>query len=407
MAAQGNLSSYHIPVKVTAQRKQKAIVTMLNAQLEGQHVIFYDETIRKGNPLCAILFENSTGRTLDGGSLILSTEDKFLGQSKLPTLSPGDESPPIPFAVELGCEVVKVSDSTYLKPSRVEIVDGSIRYYRIHRVVTIYRIQNKNDSKIDFILNHLFLEDYDLVQKPNVEEEEPVDITDRFYQFRFEVAPKCEKKSFLVREEITDCKKYSIQSLDEEEFDRFVQRKHFDVDTERAVRKTFALRKEISSLEKAIYEIEGDIRDINKNQSHIRENISALEHHVKQAAKYITSLEVEEDKLKAAQVKEVQKIEAKYLLQYYTCTYCSTIHVPILSIVMLGLFYAHVHELIYYLTSLVLCVHVYVYTCMCVCLLYMDSLYYPWYMYVLPRPLFFYNDSINQMCLCCMSCRTN
>ena len=302
MASQDNLSSYRIPVKVTAQRKQKAIVTMLHAELEGQHVVLYDETIRKGNPLCAILFENKTGRTLDGGSLILSTAETFLGQSDLPTLSPGDESPPIPFAVELGCEVVKSTDSTYLKPNRVEIVDGQICYYRIHREITIYRIQNKSDKKLDFLLNHLFLEDYDLVQKPNVEEEEPVDITDRFYQFRFEVPAKCEKKSFLVREEITDCKKHNIQTIEEEWFDRMVGRKHFDASIEEGIRTTFALRKEISTLEKEIYEKEAEIREIDRNQSHIRENILALEHHAKQAAKYITSLEVEEDKLKAVQV---------------------------------------------------------------------------------------------------------
>ena len=302
MAAQHNLSSYPIPVTVTAQRKQKAIVTMLKAELEGQHVILYDETVRKGNPLCAVLFENSTGRTLDGGSLILSTADTFLGQSNLPTLSPGDESPPIPFAVELGCEVVKSNDSTYLKPNRVEIENGQICYYRIHREITIYRIQNKTDKEYDFLLNHLFLEDYDLVQKPNVEEEEPVDITDRFYQFRFNVPAKCEKKSFLVREEITDCKKHSIKSLEEEMFDRWVGRKHFDAPSEQSIRKSFGLRKEISTIEKQIYEIESEIREIDRNQSHIRENISALEHHAKQAAKYISSLEVEEDKLKAAQV---------------------------------------------------------------------------------------------------------
>ena len=99
------------------------------------------------------------------------------------------ESPPIPFAVELGCEVVKSNDSTYLKPHRVEIVNGEINFLRIHRETTFYRIQNKSDNKLDFLLNHIFLEDYDLVQNPNVEEEEPVDITDRFYLFRFHVEP--------------------------------------------------------------------------------------------------------------------------------------------------------------------------------------------------------------------------
>jgi hypothetical protein len=301
MAAQDNLSHYQIPMHVTAQRKQKAIVTMLQAKLEGQRVVLYDETIRKGNPLSAILFENTTGRTLEGGSLIFTTPEAFLGQSTLPTLSQGDESPPIPYAVELGCEVIKSNDRTSLPPHRVEIADGTIAFYRINREVTIYRISNKSDKELDFLLNHLFLEQYELVQTGNTEEEEPVDITDRFYQFRFIIEPKLEKKSFLVREEITDRKEHSIVSLNRDDFDRWSERGYFDKPTIAAITRVYELRKEITSTERMIYEDEGEVREIKKTQDHIRQNISALEHHSRQAASYIKSLEEEEGKLKLAQ----------------------------------------------------------------------------------------------------------
>jgi len=176
MAAQDNLSFYPIAMHVTAKRKQKAIVPLLQVELEGQKVVLYDETIRKGNPLSAVLFENTTGRTLEGGSLQISTADIFLGQGTLPTLHPGDESPPIPFAVELGCEVVKAIDSTYLKPHRIEILNGTVSIFRIHRERTLYRIKNKSDKEMDFLLNHLFLEEYDLDAKPRCgSQEEPVD----------------------------------------------------------------------------------------------------------------------------------------------------------------------------------------------------------------------------------------
>lgn len=301
MAAQDNLSYYPIPMRVTAQRKQKAIVTMLQTELVGQRVVLYDETIRKGNPLTAILFENTTGRTLEGGTLNLSSSNTFLGQGTLPTLSPGDESPPIPYAVELGCEVVKGTDSTFLRPHRVEIADGTISIFRIHRERTIYRIMNRSEKTLDFLLNHLFLEDYDLVQNPNVEEEEPVDITDRFYQFRFTVEAKVEKKSFGVTEEITDMKQHAIRHLDEDEVQKWVRRGMLDKAVESSISKTFSIRKQISALNMEFVEQEAEVREINSNQDHIRENISALEHHSKQAAKYIAYLEEEEVKLKSAQ----------------------------------------------------------------------------------------------------------
>ena len=69
MAAQHNLSYYPINMAVTAKRKQKAIVPLLSTELKGYQVLLYDENYLKGNPLTAILFENTTGRTLDGGSI--------------------------------------------------------------------------------------------------------------------------------------------------------------------------------------------------------------------------------------------------------------------------------------------------------------------------------------------------
>jgi hypothetical protein len=286
---------------VTAQRKQKAIVPLLKEQLEGQKVMLYDEMIRKGNPMLAILFENTTGRTLEGGTLQISTSEVFLGQGTLPTLHPGDESPPIPYAVELGCEVVKQCDTSYLKPHLVTVKEGTVSIFRICRERTLYKIKNKADKELDFLLNHLFLEDYDLVQNPEKEEEEPVDITDRFYQFRFVVGPTVEKRTFAVREEATDLKEHLIRDLSKENLDAWVEKRLLDKKTEDAIRASFKTKREIQSIMKGVFEKEGEVREVVSTQERLRENISALEHHEREAAKYIKSLSAEEDRLKALQ----------------------------------------------------------------------------------------------------------
>lgn len=300
MAAQDNLSYYEIPMHVTAKRKQKAIVPLLQAELEGQKVVLYDETIRKGNPLQSLLFENTTGGTLEGGSLQISTDDNFLGQGNLPTLHPGDESPPIPYAVELDCEVVKSSDSTYLKPHKVTIEDGTVRILRIHRVLCLYRIKNKGKSELDFLLNHLFLEDYDLVQNPDVEEEEPVDITDRFYQFRFTLPPMIEKKTFVVREEINDLKEFDLSSeVDNDLLQEWVHKQLINSDVEKAITQILTTKKEISQLERSLHDKTSEISEITSTQDRLQQIISSLEGHEKEVAKYIKSLSAEEDKLKS------------------------------------------------------------------------------------------------------------
>ena len=315
MAAQDNLSYYPIPMRVTAQRKQKAIVPLLNEQLEGQKVMLYDETIRKGNPMLAILFENTTGRTLEGGTLQISSSETFLGQGTLPTLHPGDESPPIPYAVELGCEVVKQCDTSYLRPHQVTVKDGTVSIYRTCRERTLYKIRNKSDKELDFLLNHLFLEDYDLVQIPDKEEEEPVDITDRFYQFRFVVPPNVDKRTFAVREEATDLKENLIKDLSVETLDTWVEKRLLDKQAEDAIRASFKTKREMQSIMKGVFEREAEVREVMVTQERLRENISALEHHEKEAAKYIKSLSAEEDRLKALQATIKQSRQKKMQLE--------------------------------------------------------------------------------------------
>ena len=300
MAAQENLSYYHIPMKVTAQRKQKAIVQLLKEQLDGQRVVLYDETICKGNPMLAILFANTTGRTLEGGSLQVSCGEVFLGQGTLPTLHAGDESPPVPYAVELACEITKESNTSYLKPHLVTISDGTVSISCSQRERTVYTIRNKSDRELDFLLNHLFLEECSLVvQKSGLEEDEPVDISDRFYQFRFAVCPNVEKK-FAVLEEMDDVKTHDIRFMTTETLESWVKESLIDKKVELAIRSSFNMRKDIDTIMKTVYKKEGEVLEVMGTQERLRKNISALEHHECAAERYINSLSQEEDKLKNA-----------------------------------------------------------------------------------------------------------
>ncbi len=52
--------------------RQSAIVPLLHELLTGQQVVLYDESIIKGNPVCALVFLNSTSRTLEGLCIISS-----------------------------------------------------------------------------------------------------------------------------------------------------------------------------------------------------------------------------------------------------------------------------------------------------------------------------------------------
>lgn len=303
MSAQHNLSYYNIDLPVTAQRKQQAIVPLLQADLQGQLVLLYDETIRKGSPLSAFLFENTTGRILEGGSIQVSSVDTFLGEGNLPTLHPGDESPPIPFCVDLGVEVVKTSEVYHLPYYFIDIRDGNIVMSRKKRERTCYVISNKTNKTQDFLLNHFFIDDYELVREDlGNEQEEPVDINDRVYQFRFEVAAKDEKKRFFVVEEATDVSTEAVTNIDQEKLDRLIRKKFIDEATAAELQKIMRIKAEINDLLITIYEKEAEVRESHETQARLRQNIDTVESFNKmEASRYVNSLSAEEDRLKGTQ----------------------------------------------------------------------------------------------------------
>jgi len=304
MSAQHNLSYYPIDLPVTAQRKQQAIIPLMQADLVGQMVLLYDETFRKGNPLSAFLFENTTGRILEGGSIQVSDNSTFLGEGTLPTLHPGDESPPIPFCVDLGVEVVKTSEVYYRAYYYVDIRNGESSMSRKKRERTCYAICNKTDMRRDFLLNHFFIDDYELYIKEDVcnEQDEPVDITDRVYQFRFEIAPKDEKKRFYVVEETTDVTSKRIADITQEDLDKLVDKEFIDEATVLELQKVLKFKADIAATGVLIYEKESEVREIKDTQQRLRDNIDAVENFNKsEASKYVKSLAAEEDRLKSTQ----------------------------------------------------------------------------------------------------------
>ena len=119
-----------------------------------------------------------------------------------------------------------------------------------------------------------------------------MDITDRFYQFRFVVPPHIEKKTFIVREETNEMKDYPIRDIDEQLLGKWVKGKLVDSKTERAIRDTFIIKKQISDIQRGIYEKESEVREVQSTQEHLRSNISALEGHEKEAATAVSTYAV-------------------------------------------------------------------------------------------------------------------
>eukprot|EP01114_Cavostelium_apophysatum_P019230 TRINITY_DN6140_c0_g1_i1.p1 TRINITY_DN6140_c0_g1~~TRINITY_DN6140_c0_g1_i1.p1 ORF type:complete len:687 (-),score=237.81 TRINITY_DN6140_c0_g1_i1:85-2145(-) len=285
MADQGSLSYFRIKYPIHVKRSQSALIPILHAPVTLQHVALFNPEIRSGNPMSAVLFENTTGYTLEGGSIAFSNGTTFLGENNILQMKPKDETL-IPYAVELGIDVTVARDTTILPLKRVEVEKGEITFYKDRKQRTVYTFMNSPKKELHMFLDHTFLEAWLLVDT-----DQPIDITDRYYRFEFTLEPK-DAHVFQVTEKTTDAERLSILQQEDEEIRKWS--KILSDEVYSAVLAAKNTSKMAQQVMLNIMEKESEIRECKIRQDDLRKNIAAIG---VEGKKYIQELSREEDKL--------------------------------------------------------------------------------------------------------------
>lgn len=291
----GDLLHYTIDNPVTVRRQQSALVPILHRDFKGKRIAIYNPDVREQNPMSALLFNNSTGLTLEGGPMTVIEDGSYIGEAMLDTIKP-DEERVIPFSVELGCRVQVDHRSDLADVHRARLASGTLRLRRYRRSRRIYAIANKTDRAIDLFLDHRFTRGYELVDT-----HKPVERTDSFLRFRFDVPAK-QTMEFVVTEKGEETESISISTTDMETLGVWLKNGYVDAATHGALAEIAALVTEVGVLGREMEAHESAIKKIFENQGRLRENLKALgtgadEKRLRE--RYVSELAGEEDRIGA------------------------------------------------------------------------------------------------------------
>lgn len=291
----GDLLHYTIDNPVTVRRQQSALVPILHRDFKGKRIAIYNPDVREQNPMSALLFKNSTGLTLEGGPMTVIEDGAYIGEAMLDTIKP-DEERVIPFSVELGCRVQVDHRSDLTEVHHVRLSNGTLRLrrYRLNR--RIYQLHNKTDRVIDLFLDHRFTRGFELENTPD-----PVERTDSFLRFRFDVPAK-QTMEFVVTEKGSEYETLQVTTADVETFGVWLKSGYIDERTHASLAEIAALVTEIGALGRQIETHEAAIKQIFENQGRLRENLKALgsgadEKRLRE--RYVSELAGEEDRIAA------------------------------------------------------------------------------------------------------------
>ena len=312
----GDLFAYEIEKPVTVKRSQSALVPILQSTFAGRKVAIYNPDVRSGNPMSALLFENTTGATLEGGPVTVFDGNTYVGEAMLETLKPGDERH-LAYSVELGCAVRVDHHSATEDVERATIADGVLRLHRFQVKRTIYVLTNRTDRDMDLFLDHRFRVGWDLVNTP-----EPTEHTENFYRFRFPIAAR-QATDFVVTERGDATETVSLTTVDLEAIGTFVTRRYIDPATETALTELVAARERIAQLDRDLAARQSEIQDIFTNQERLRENLRALGSSQQESSlrqQYVTEMSTDESRLKdlrtAIDAGKSQKTESEHELRH-------------------------------------------------------------------------------------------
>jgi len=300
----GDLLHYTIDNPVTVRRQQSALVPILHRDFKGKRIAIYNPDVREQNPMSAVLFNNSTGLTLEGGPMTVIEDGAYIGEAMLDTIKP-DEERVIPFSVELGCRVQIDHRSDLTEVYRARLSKGTLRLRRYRLNKRIYAIANKTDRMIDLFLDHRFTRGYELVDT-----QKPVERTDSFLRFRFDVPPKTTME-FVVSEKGDEHESISVSAADVDAFGVWLKNGYIDEATHGGLLEIAALVAEIGVLGRQIETQEAAIKKIFENQGRLRENLKALgsgadEKRLRE--RYVAELAGEEDRIGTMR-KSIEEIE--------------------------------------------------------------------------------------------------
>ncbi|MBO0859847.1 MAG: hypothetical protein J2P21_15565 [Chloracidobacterium sp.] len=87
----GELFEYRIAHPITIKRNSSALIPILQNEIEGESVSLYNREAREQNPMIALYLDNTTGLTLESGSMTIIDNGAFAGEALTGRIKPGEK----------------------------------------------------------------------------------------------------------------------------------------------------------------------------------------------------------------------------------------------------------------------------------------------------------------------------
>jgi hypothetical protein len=265
----GDLFEYKLKTPVTIRKNQSAMVPILSGTVTAEKVSIWSANSGTPRPLRAVWLTNSTGQTLDGGSMSIIEGQAFAGEGLIDPVKAGERRL-VSYATDLAMLVTSTGDTSPARVTRVQMNRGVLVQHREDRQRRVYSARNEDAQPRVLVIEHPVRDGWVLGGTLKADESTPT-----AHRFRVTVAPR-QTATITVEEVRPNQTSYSIAAVSSEQIQLWVSGETITAEIAATLREVVRRRTAIAELNNQIAAREGEITAIGRDQERVRENMKAL-----------------------------------------------------------------------------------------------------------------------------------
>lgn len=298
-SAVGELFQYAISTPVSIARQHSALLPIVNAEIKGEKVAIYDESVQADHPLNGFKLRNTTDLFLMQGPITVFDGGSYAGDAMIESIPPHSERL-ISYAVDLDVEVAPQSKPQPEQIVQVQLIKGVMTVTRKYSRTHDYTIKNSGTKLQTVLVLYPLDPSWNLV-----EPKKAVEKTRDKYRFAVEAAPG-KPTTLAVREERTAGQQIALTNLDENAIQIYLRPSLSD-QARTALQEVVKRNQAIHDVEQKRQQLTQQIQSITQEQARIRQNMAQLDRTSDLYKRYVTILGQQEDQI-ARDTKDIQDL---------------------------------------------------------------------------------------------------
>lgn len=289
----GDLFAYKIKEPITLTKNQSALVPILSASIDAEKVSLWNRPSGSGRPLLAVWLANSTGLTLDAGTMSLVDAGAFGGEGLLEPIKPGEKRL-VSYGMDLGVNVASDRQNGKERTVRLRARDGIFIQEKVERMTTAYRARNENAEPTTLIVEHRLQPGWKLADGQT-----PVESTADAQRFRI-VLPTAKESVLEIREIRQVESSLFLSEMNTQTIEALTATGISVAVIEKAMKPVFDKRGELAGIDRRLETLGKEAVAIAADQLRVRENLKALKGSPEERAlvqRYTRQLDQQESRL--------------------------------------------------------------------------------------------------------------